>query len=133
VKKPEWEAMAKMIGQGKPLPADLGCNGEWIVEDFFFLYHGETRFGRTARFEITVGARYNGNECLGFHAAQIALMFKVDEATIVAANKSGDLEFLGTAKVAPAYGGNTATAYGFRLGDRKDYLTVEMSERAGLG
>ena len=87
--------MAKMIGQGTPLPADLGCNGEWIVEEFLFLYHGENRFGRPSRFEITIGARYNGNDCIGFHAAQIALMFKVDEATIVAANKSGDLALVG--------------------------------------
>jgi len=117
--------MTRAIGQGAPLPADLRCNGEWIVEEFFFLYHGENRFGGPSRFEITIGARFNGNECIGFHAAQIALMFKVDEATIVAANKSGDLEFLGTAKVAPAYGGQTATAYGFRLGDKKDCLTAK--------
>lgn len=67
--------MPKMIGQGTPLPADLGCNGEWIVEEFFFLYHGESRFGAPARFEITIGARYNGNECIGFDAAHLLANF----------------------------------------------------------
>ena len=111
--------MAKMLGQGTPLPADLGCNGEWIVEEFLFLYHGENRFGRPCRFEITVGARYNGNDCIGFDAAQIALMFEVDEATIVAANKSGDLEFLGTAKMTPAYGGKLLRPTDSGLATRK--------------
>ena len=30
--------------------------------------------GGPSRFEITIGARYNGADCIGFHAAQIALI-----------------------------------------------------------
>jgi hypothetical protein len=124
--------MAAMRGQGTPLPDSLQCEGAWVVEDYLYLYWGsggDVRAGPTAQF--SVGAWYQGNPCVGLDADQLAGALRVDRTTLIAANRDWSLIFLGTANMPPRHGGLRATAYGFRLGDREDYLTIETNPHEG--
>ena len=111
-------------GQGTPLPPFLKIDGEWVVESFMFLYHSDTE-------EISAGTfarraeRHDGQLCIGFNAAQVATALGVDVKTLMEANQNQTLVPLGTASVRPMRGGISATAYGFRIGEKEGYVTVE--------
>jgi hypothetical protein len=125
--------MKQSTGQGTPLPEFLKCDGEWVLEGYVYLYYSDTtqsQSGLAPRF--TVGAsRHDGARCIGFDVAQLAAELGVDSATVLAANHDHTLIYLGTASVPPTHGGTTATAHGFRIGDRKGFLTVERNDREG--
>jgi hypothetical protein len=124
--------MAQMVGQGTALPPDLGCEGQWIVEEVFFIYHpDDSQFLGGAAPRFTVAAVYNGRQCIGFDAAQVAAALGIETSTLLHANKTGALTFLGVADVPPTYGGTSAIAYGFQLGERRGSLTIEMDDRQG--
>jgi hypothetical protein len=124
--------MAGMKGQGTALPKFLQCEGDWIAEGYLYLHwgiSGNAIPGATGQF--TFGARYHGEPCVGIDASQLAAALEVDRATIIAANRDCSLVFLGTAEVPPTHGGLQATAFGFRLGDRESYLTIETNPHQG--
>jgi hypothetical protein len=115
-----------MSGQGKPLPSFMQLNGEWIIENYLFLYHSEPQASFTRAAE-----KEDGSWAVGFNSAQLASALGVDVATVVEANRNQTLIFLGTKNVAPSHGGISATAYNFRIGERQGFLTVEIYQQEG--
>jgi hypothetical protein len=125
--------MTSLPGQGTPTPDFLGCTGDWILKDHLFIYYwggSNVRGGSAPRFTISA-IRTDGQRCIGFDAEQLAAALGTDSATVIAANRDGTLVYLGVATVDPTHGGQTAKAYGFRLGDREVSLTVEINEKEG--
>ncbi len=117
-------------GQGKPLPSFMRLDGEWIVEGFMFLYH--SRSGRAPSATFTMHAeRHDGQLCVGFDSAQLAVALGVDIETVVKANQNQTLIVLGTATVPPTHGGATATAYGFKIGDKQGSVVIESDQKEG--
>jgi hypothetical protein len=116
-------------GQGKPLPAFIEADGEWIAEGYIFLYHSGER-ASAAKFTMQA-ARHDGELCVGFDSSQLAAAIGVDVETVVTANQNGTLILLGTADVPPIHGGASAKEYGFRIGDKQGSLTIEIDQRSG--
>ena len=116
-----------------PLPAviqEARQRGEkWCRSCRFFQPFAD--FGTDVSRSDSVGAWYQGNPCVGLDADQLAGALRVDRTTLIAANRDWSLIFLGTANMPPRHGGLRATAYGFRLGDREDYLTIETNPHEG--
>jgi hypothetical protein len=110
--------------QGAPLPDSLQVKGQWVVEGFLYLYIDDTENVATGTFSRQAG-RLDDQLCVGFNAASVARSLGVDVATLMDANSNRALAVLGTAKVPPQRGGRDATAYGFRLGDKEGYVTIE--------
>jgi hypothetical protein len=106
------------------LPPFLKLDGEWIVEGFLFMYHSDSENISAGTF-TRQAERHDGQLCIGFNAAQIAGALGVDVETVVQANQNQTLVPLGTASVQPEHAGAAATAYGFKIGDKEGYLTVE--------
>jgi len=115
---------AALHGQGKPLPPFLKLDGEWIVEGFLFLYHSNSENVSAGTF-TRQAERHDGQLCIGFNSAQIAGALGVDVKVVIEANQNQTLVPLGTAMVPPERGGAAATAYGFKIGDKEGYVTVE--------
>jgi hypothetical protein len=125
--------MSASRGQGTPLPDFLQCEGEWIVEGHLYLYYSDTTQvldGAAPRFTVSA-QRHDEQPCIGFDAEQLAVALTTDKDVIIAANRNRTLIYLGVADVPPVHGGHSATAYGFRLGDKEGYLTVEHDYREG--
>jgi hypothetical protein len=119
-----------MNGQGKPLPPIMGLEGEWVVEGYVFIYH--SRSGRVPQAMFTMRAeRHDGDLCLGFDSEQLAATLDVDVDTLIEANQAQTLIALGVADVMPTHGGRSAKAYGFRIGDREGFLTIEIDQQEG--
>jgi hypothetical protein len=115
---------AAFRGQGMPLPPFLKLDGEWIVEGFMFLYHLDAENTSAGTF-TRQAERHDGQLCIGFNVAQIAAALRVDVRTVIEANQDQTLVPLGTASVPPERGGAAATAYGFKIGDKQGFVTVE--------
>ena len=115
---------AALRGQGKPLPPVLKLDGEWIVEGFLFLYHFDSENVSAGTF-TRQAERHDDQLCIGFNTAQIAGALGVDVKAVIDANQNQTLVPLGTATVPPQRGGEAATAYGFKIGDKEGYVTVE--------
>jgi len=114
-----------MPGQGKPLPDFLQCNGEWVFEGRLFIYHAD----ETPSISMTMGAeRHDGEPCIGIPSDRLAAELGVSNDELIEANKAGLLEYLGEAQVPSLHGGLSATAYGFRLGEMRGMVTVEISQ-----
>jgi hypothetical protein len=113
-----------MPGQGKPLPQFLKLDGEWIVEGFLFLYHSESENVSAGTF-TRQAERHDGQPCIGFNSAQVAAALGIDVNTLMEANRNHTLIPLGTAAMPPEHGGASATAYGFQIGDKQGYVTIE--------
>jgi len=120
----ERREFAALRGQGKPLPPFLKLDGEWIIEGFMFLYHSDSENISAGMFTRRA-ERHDGQLCIGFNAAQIAGALGVDVKAVIEANQNHTLVSLGTAAVPPERGGEAATAYGFKIGDKQGYVTVE--------
>jgi hypothetical protein len=111
-------------GQGKPLPPFLKLDGEWIVESFMFFYHSDSEDASAGTF-TRQAERHDGQLCIGFNAAQLAAALGVDVKTLMEANRNQTLVPLGIATAQPEHGGASATAYGFKIGEKQGYITVE--------
>jgi hypothetical protein len=118
------EGFQALHGQGKPLPPFLKLDGEWIIEGFLFLYHSESENISAGTF-TRQAERNDGQPCIGFNAAQVAAVLGVDVKALMKANRNRTLILLGTATVSPEHGGASATAYGFKIGDKQGYVTIE--------
>jgi hypothetical protein len=112
-------------GQGKPLPSFLQLDGQWIVEGLMFLYHSESEDASAGTF-TRQAERHDGQLCIGFNAAQVAAALGVPAEALMEANRNQTLVPLGTASVQPEHGGVSATAYGFGIGEKQGYVTVEQ-------
>jgi hypothetical protein len=120
-----------MPGQGKSLPSFMERDGEWIVENYIFLYHSdESRKNLQARFTV-VAARHDGDLCIGFDSAQLASALGVDIPTLITANQNHSLVVLGVTDVPAIHGGKAAKEYGFQLNGRIGSITVETDQQEG--
>jgi hypothetical protein len=115
-------------GQGKRLPKFTQLDGEWIIENYLFLYYSDqpSKATFTRVLETT-----DGNLAVGFDAAQLASELGVDVTTIIEANRNHTLMFTGTRSVAPSHGGLSATAYRFMIPGHWGTLTVEIDQQEG--
>jgi hypothetical protein len=121
--------MSPQPGQGTPLPAFLRCEGDWIVENYLYLYFdGQTDAGP----RLAVGAsRHDGKPCHGLSASQLAGALGVDADTVIRANRDHRLICLGVADTPPMRGGTGALTYAFQLGEKRGSLTVETGHQEG--
>jgi hypothetical protein len=119
-----------MPGQGKPLPPFMKLDGEWIIESYLFLYHSKLVGAPQATFTMHA-ERHDGELCIGFDSTQLAGALGLDIASVMSANRDGSLIVLGVADRAPTHGGTSAKTYGFEIGGRKAYLTVETDQQEG--
>lgn len=118
-------------GQGKPLPAFTGLEGEWIEEFQMFMYHEKEPQGPTfARLPRKIEFTDN-RYCIGFDSDHLAATLAVDRTALIAANKTGSLVFLGLGSAISDHTGTRMPAYGFRLGDKEGFLSVETSHHEG--
>jgi hypothetical protein len=85
--------MIPLFGQGTPLPADFPYQGQWMIENFMFLYRSDSARspeGIAPRF--AVGAlNYEGKLCFGFDSAQLAAALGIGVDEVFNANRDGTL------------------------------------------
>lgn len=116
-------------GQGNPLPPNMKLDGEWIIENVAFLYY-TNEVASEATF--TIGqAKEDGTFAIGFDAAQLAAEFGIDVSSLLQANQSEMLVFVGTKDTAPTHGGISATEYVFGIGERRAILISETYQQEG--
>jgi hypothetical protein len=119
-------------GQGNPLPDFMKSDGEWIIENVAFLYHAVHSTQSTATF--TVGAaREDGSYARGFDSLQLAGQFGIDVESLLEANRSGLLVYVGDKDVPPTRGGVSAVSHIFRIRDHRASLIVETYQQEGHG
>jgi hypothetical protein len=88
------------------------------------LYHSDSEDVSAGTF-TRQAERHDGQLCIGFNAAQVAATLGVDVKTLMEANRNQTLVPLGTASAQPEHGGASATVYGFKIGEKQGYLTLE--------
>ena len=118
-------------GQGKPLPAFLKCEGEWIIENVAYLYRADYSTLAPKATLTAVAERQDSTYAFGFDSAQLAGAFGIEVSALMEANQNHTLVYVGTQDVRPAHGGSKAVAHHFRIGDSYAALTVENHQQEG--
>ena len=94
-------------GQGQQIPASIGLEGEWILENEFFLAVADESSGSNRQIiqRIAFG---NGRRCWGFDTDLLAAELAVGGNELLALNRGGEI----TVKVmAPIRAGYPATVF----------------------
>lgn len=118
--------------QGEPVAENLHPSAQWVIYERIFLYEPIEAIASVPRAQFTTGLqRYDGETCIGFSWSQVAAALGVTSKEVLSANIDGSLIFHGCAQIPPSHGGLTATAYGFSIGDRRGYITVEKNQNEG--
>ena len=116
-----------LAGQGKPLPNGFPYKGQWLLENWIFLYRSDMGLPSQADTPslAALGSTANGRYCFGVDVTQLAMAFQTDPEQIFEHNRKGTL-FLATCKdVPPSHGCLEAKLYILQIGSRQAAVTVE--------
>jgi hypothetical protein len=101
------EKIVTYPAQGQPIPASLGLEGEWILENEFFLAvsDGSSNPNRPIMQRFPLG---DGRRCWALDTDLLASMLEISGNELLALNRRGDI----TVKVmAPIRAGYPATVF----------------------
>ena len=117
-------------GQGHGVPASMG-KGQWVIENAIFITADGPDLGRPppeGRTDprATVKAP-NGNMAFRFEAAQIAAEMNIKTATVLKANRAGELAVSWT-KIPPRPGSLYAVRFSFSFKGRSFAISVGFAE-----
>ena len=117
-------------GQGKPLPWECPFNGQWLIEDMFFLYSPKPQqlvnskpSRQTAEWKPVAGGLR-----IGIDVDRIAEAFGLSTDQILEANKTKLLELIRAVKIHDGRHGGRTVRFEFAIRDRLGLVLVGYHE-----